>query len=116
MAGELDFSIERKGAAVIITPRGQFTVATVKEMDTTCSEEIRKNPEILALNLLKIDFIDSNAISLLVRLQKSAANRNIKFLLFDPNHTIREILEAVRLSKFFTLISSDEFDAIYRNA
>ncbi|MBN1532825.1 MAG: STAS domain-containing protein [Spirochaetes bacterium] len=112
MTGQLNISITRNGTATIINMSGQLSVITIKDLETSFITEMGNHPKTITMNLMHVDFIDSNAISLLVRLQKNANARNIRFLLYDPNHAIREILEAVRLAKFFTLITSEEYQSL----
>lgn len=58
---------------------------------------------VLAVDLAQVAFVDSTALSELVRLQKAAAAAGGEVVLVEPSDPVRVILEITELAPLFTI-------------
>ena len=74
---------------------------------------IRENPSKFAVNLENVESIDSSGISFLVKIAKSARNRNIELILYGMNESLQRLFYAGGLDSFFKIFTKAEFQKIY---
>jgi N-acetylglucosaminyldiphosphoundecaprenol N-acetyl-beta-D-mannosaminyltransferase len=58
------------------------------------------------VDLSRVEFIDSTGIGFLIRMQKKARLHGQQFLLINPTINVQRALKMMRLSEFFTVVSS----------
>jgi len=62
----------------------------------------------VVINMLKVPFINSSALSLLVKLIRDMQNRDINLYLMNLNETIRGLLDMTGSTKHFNIIKNEE--------
>jgi len=91
-----------------------FVIATLKQTEILCNSAIKESPEVLALSFTNVTHLDSTAIGFLVKLLNNSLSRNIKLVLFDMNPGIREMFDIVKLGKFFSIFTKEQFEATFK--
>jgi anti-sigma B factor antagonist len=70
----------------------------------------RQEPRV-ALDLLKVDYLSSSAVAILVGLKRRVDTRNGKMVLFHVQPIVRDLLKVMKLDRYFPF-ADDEHTAI----
>lgn len=70
------------------------------------------NPEIIAINFIKIIYIDSTAIGSLVQFSKILRSKNIKLVLFNLSKEVETVFNSTGLKIYFTISTSEELNML----
>jgi anti-sigma B factor antagonist len=65
----------------------------------------------LALDLLKVDYLSSSGVAILVGLKRRIDTRNGKIVLFNVLPVVRDLLHVMKLDRYFP-IADDEHSAL----
>lgn len=96
-----------KGTTAIITLQGRFVFdchETFKHliaplMDGQAIHEIH-------LDFTALDYLDSNALGMLLLLREKAQKQGIAIHILNPSRAVMEILDMVQFDKLFTILGS----------
>jgi anti-sigma B factor antagonist len=72
--------------------------------------QARPEPRV-ALNLLKVDYLSSSGVAILVGLKRRVEARGGKLAVYNVQPPIRELLKVMKLDQYF-MISDDEHTAL----
>ena len=70
----------------------------------------REEPRV-ALDLLKVDYLSSSGVAILVGLKRRIETRNGKIVLFNVQPIVRDLLKVMKLDRYFPM-ADDEHAAI----
>ena len=90
-----------------------LTVQNLQRAENEWLSQLEKEPEVLAFDLAKLNFIDSSAIGSLVKLLNNASHQGTKLLFVDISAAIQDMFSAVKLDKFFTILSKKDFNSTF---
>ena len=83
----------------IVVPDCEFTVASIVEMRNSLELLEKRDCLKIALDLEKVNYLDSSAIGLMMNLYKRIKIRNGKFCVFGVKNDTKSILEMVNFDK-----------------
>lgn len=98
MSVELEITVEHQDDWVIARASGELDMATIAELESTCSELADR----LALDLSQIGFIDSSGLAALMRI--GAAHDAL--VLLAPSDQVRRLLDLARVADDFHIVES----------
>ncbi|MBN1497185.1 MAG: STAS domain-containing protein [Spirochaetes bacterium] len=105
-----NISYQEKGDRILVTARGEWNLANIKEMEQAFSEILMKKPAIIAINCRDLAGVDSTAIATLVKTLRKSKETNIKLIFYDLSPSIQHTFELMTLNKFFTIMTRDRFE------
>ena len=84
----------------VIAPRGSLVLdgQNVADLEKAL-EQALKHSRGIALDLSRVDLIDTTGVGLIVRSYRSACETSVSFRLVNPTPRIREILHITRLDQ-----------------
>ncbi len=109
----IHIEVEEFRGVIILNFQGEFLLDTISQVKDVWTRQVEKQPEIIAINCSKIDYIDSTAIGTLVQFFNHAMNNNIRLVFFDLKPKIRELFSTARLHRFFKITSMENFSKEY---
>jgi anti-anti-sigma factor len=111
---ETTLQIEKKQLQegfVILEMTGSFRLNSLAEARKYFVDSVAGNTKFVALNMAKLDFMDSSGIRLLVNLHKLLQKNNGKLCIIQPNNDVLKVLETNNLQKVFVIVQNE--DALY---
>jgi anti-sigma B factor antagonist len=72
--------------------------------------EVRQDPRV-AIDLLKVDYLSSSGVAILVGLKRRVETRKGKVVLYNVQPIVFDLLKVMRLDRYF-LVSEDEHSAL----
>ncbi len=109
MHEELSLSIRRKYGYDIIDMKGEITFEETKTLEDFIKGEISEDTEHVVLNLDGVPFLNSSALSVVVKLMQELRRKGINLSIMNPNETIRGLFEMTGVKKHFKFIRNEEF-------
>ncbi len=109
----MELQIEEFEKVTIIYVTGEFHIGNVNKFEELWHTLIEKQPQVIAINCSKLDYIDSSAIGTLVKFLNNAMTKKIKLLFYDLNDAIQSIFKTARLDNFFTILTKSQLEKEY---
>ncbi|MBN2040093.1 MAG: STAS domain-containing protein [Spirochaetes bacterium] len=88
---------------------GKYDIEELLFFSTVFSDEISKKPEVIALDLEELTYIDSSGIGSLIRYMNIATKENIEFLCYNLNKNIEDIFKISKMDQFLHILSNDDY-------
>lgn len=101
--------ITRKDKISYVSIEGRLYLGNVGIFKQEWDKIVETNPEIIAINLKKLVYIDSMAIGSLIQLSKYLAKKEIKLFLLDLRDDIEEVFRTTGLKTYFHITTSEKF-------
>lgn len=95
------------GPCTVVKLVGQADVST-RAMSEVFSAEVAKRPRLLVVDLSGLSFIDSSALSVIVRTYRALHSDGGKLALVSPSAAVARILELVDIAHTIPVFSSVE--------
>ena len=105
--------IDDFGTVVVLHFCGILTRDTIKEVEDTWNDKLEKSPDVIAFDLKELTQIDSISINHVFNMSRTAAEKNIKLIIFDANESLKKIFEVIKLDKVITFMSWQKFESEY---
>ncbi|MDH5719213.1 MAG: STAS domain-containing protein [Spirochaetia bacterium] len=100
--------------AIEIIPEGMFNFNETDNFDAYINDTaINAKQSVIAINLEKVEYIDSTGLGSLIKALNEAKKKGKEFLIFGATIKIQNIFKIARLEKFFSFISPVEFKTKY---
>ncbi len=108
MYEDLSMSIRKKFGYDIVDLKGEITFDETKNVEDFVKTQVTSETEHVVLNLEGVPFINSSALSFLVKLMQDLLNDGIDMFIMNPNETIRGLFEMTGVKKYFKFLKSEE--------
>ena len=102
-----------EGKNIIVTLHGSLRLDNIKEIEEKLQVFFSGKPETVGIDFKEVEYLDSSAIAVLVRLMKGTIGTATKLVLFDLQPEVMKIFELTKLHRFFTIITRDQFQKKY---
>ncbi|MCP4135783.1 MAG: STAS domain-containing protein [bacterium] len=109
----IDLKIEEKNNIIIIEFIGLLLMEEICLVMEPCEDELKKQPETIALNLEGLEQIDSVGINYFFKLSNVTTEKNIKLVIFGPNEYIQKVFSMIKLGNVIDILSKKEFEDKY---
>ena len=106
--GTLDWRIEERGGARIVTPGGRVDESTATAFTERLIAEAGSARDRLVLDLSDIAYMSSRGLRALTLAQREATRAGSTIVLARPNETMREILAISRYDMIFKVAETVE--------
>ncbi len=110
---ELNIHIRSHSDLVDVKLSGRLVIENINRLQPLLHSEIKKNPNVLALNFNQIEQIDSSTIGFFVKLLHSSVNNDVELVFYDFNPSILQLFLVAKLDKFFSIHTLQEFQNKY---
>jgi anti-sigma B factor antagonist len=115
--GMMRKSVEKSTDAAIIVLKGSFDLGEVTEFETLFKSLLMESPEVIAIQMKDLNYIDSSGIGSLIRCMNYALRDGIKLVCYNLNSSIKMVFDVTRLEYFIEVLTEEEFTGKYlRNA
>ena len=108
----MDYSLERRGNAIIVRVRGRVDESSWEAFGAALGEAIQQARESSLHNLIidldKLDYMSSRGLRVLTVAKRKGDDAGIAIVLASPNEVMREILAISRYDKLFTITETVE--------
>ncbi len=108
----LKTSIELKDETAILTLNGNFDVTQLRKFEHVFKEYLNSKIKIIALNLEKLEYIDSSGMGSLIRCSNLAQKKGIQFLCHSLSNEIEEVFQLSRIDQYIKILTNNEFSAL----
>lgn len=100
-------------SALVIELTGKLEIGQAQNFETSFAEMAKGHPGIVALDLSKVEYIDSSGIGSLVKSLTVTRNLGGDLVLFGLNATIQQVFTLAKLNTFFRILTREEFNFKY---
>lgn len=101
--------IENLNDILIIHILGNISKESSEQIERTWNDELSKQPNIIAIDFSKIDYVDSVGLFILIKLYRTAIQKEVQLVLFGLNETIKKLFNVIEFHRYFNIMSSVQF-------
>jgi anti-sigma B factor antagonist len=102
-------TVNEYGKVVVLYVVGELCLGNIRGVEQILDDQVANQPDVVALDCKKLEFIDSSAIGTLVKFHNLSMHRGIRLILVELNPSIIRLLETAKLDRIFSLMTRDEF-------
>jgi anti-anti-sigma factor len=103
----LDISKRHEYGHDIIDLAGEINFEDSRNIEVFIKTNLTMGAGALVLNLERVPFINSSALSLLVKLMQELSLKRVDLYLMNPTETVMGLLEMTGVKKYFKFIKSE---------
>jgi anti-sigma B factor antagonist len=105
----LELKLSNLGKVKVIEIHGKFDIENTEDFETLFQKQLDTNPSILAIDMTKLDYIDSSGIGTLIKSLNTLKNKKGSLLLVGLKPMILNVFKLAKLDMFFQIMTSDDF-------
>jgi len=109
--GELTIDVTTAHGATVVSIAGELDLATAPKLRSALTEATESGPKAIRIDLGRVTFLDSSAISVLVEAQQRLQAEGIGLVLHGVLGHSRRVLEIAGLTDYFELSDEPVLDA-----
>lgn len=109
----MELKLSQVGKVRIIEITGKYDIESTEEFETIFNKQLEAKPEIVAVEMSKLDYIDSSGIGSLIKCLNSLKSKNGKLILVGMKTMIMNVFKLAKLDMFFEIISQSDFHEKY---
>ncbi len=97
----------------LIKVEGKFNIDYIEHFDISIKDVFNQNPDVVAVDLEHIEYIDSSALGSLIKGMNIAKRKNIQFYLINMPQNIQDVFKLSYLDQFFQIKSGKDMEKLY---
>ncbi|PJE04492.1 MAG: anti-anti-sigma factor [Leptospira sp.] len=109
----MELKLNQVGKIKIIEISGKYDIESTEEFEKIFNQQLDSKPQIVAIDMTKLDYIDSSGIGSLIKCLNSLKNKNGKMILVGIKPMIMNVFKLAKLDMFFEITSKVDFDTKY---
>lgn len=109
----MEIKLNSAGKVKIIEIIGKFDIENTEEFEVVFNKQIESKPSILAIDLNKLDYIDSSGIGCLIKSLNNIKNQKGALILVGLKPMILNVFKLAKLDLFFQIMTNDDFNTRY---
>lgn len=109
----MELKLNQVGKIKIIEISGKYDIESTEEFEKIFNQQLDSKPQIVGIDMTKLDYIDSSGIGSLIKCLNSLKNKNGKMILVGIKPMIMNVFKLAKLDMFFEIISKVDFDTKY---
>ncbi len=109
----MEMNLSNLGDVKIIGLTGKFDIESTEEFEDKFQKELQSKPPAIAIDMTKLDYIDSSGIGALIKSLNSIKNNKGILILFGLKSMILNIFKLAKLDLFFQIMTTEAFHAKY---
>ncbi|HNH10019.1 MAG TPA: STAS domain-containing protein [Leptospiraceae bacterium] len=109
----MELKLNSIGKIKIIEIHGKFDIENTEEFETLFQKQLDSSPTMLAIDMNKLDYIDSSGIGTLIKSLNAIKNKKGELVLVGLKPMILNVFKLAKLDMFFQIMNNDDFKAKY---
>ncbi|HMY70156.1 MAG TPA: STAS domain-containing protein [Leptospiraceae bacterium] len=109
----MELKLNSIGKIKIIEIHGKFDIENTEEFETLFQKQLDSSPAMLAIDMNKLDYIDSSGIGTLIKSLNAIKNKKGELVLVGLKPMILNVFKLAKLDMFFQIMNNDDFKAKY---
>ncbi|EOQ90497.1 STAS domain protein [Leptospira yanagawae serovar Saopaulo str. Sao Paulo = ATCC 700523] len=115
IGGLVELKLNTTGKIKTIEIAGKFDIESTEEFESIFNKLIESSPNLVSIEMSRLDYIDSSGIGSLIKSLNSLKNKKGKLLLVGMKPMIQNVFKLAKLDMFFEIMSSNDFHLKYSN-
>lgn len=107
----MELKLSKQGSVRVIEIYGKFDIESTEEFETLFQKQMETNPSLLAIDMNKLEYIDSSGIGTLIKSLNTIKNKKGTLILVGLNSMILNVFKLAKLDMFFQIMPNDDFRA-----
>ncbi|TGN20057.1 STAS domain-containing protein [Leptospira idonii] len=109
----MELKLNTAGKVKSIEIAGKFDIESTEEFESIFSKVIEPNPPLVAIEMSRLDYIDSSGIGSLIKSLNVLKNKKGKLILVGMKPMIQNVFKLAKLDMFFEILSNVDFKNKY---
>ncbi|BDA78423.1 anti-sigma factor antagonist [Leptospira kobayashii] len=109
----MELKLNTSGKVKTIEISGKFDIESTEEFESIFSKVTESNPGIVAIEMSRLDYIDSSGIGSLIKSLNNLKNKKGKLILIGMKPMIQNVFKLAKLDMFFEILSLGDFQTKY---
>lgn len=109
----MDIKLNQLGKVKVIEIGGKYDIESTEEFESAFQKVLESKPELVAVEMSRLEYIDSSGIGSLIKCLNSLKAKNGKLILVGMKPMILNVFKLAKLDFFFEILSSVEFKNKY---
>lgn len=109
----MELKLSQLGKIKVIEITGKYDIESTEEFETIFNKQLDSKPSVIAVEMGKLDYIDSSGIGSLIKCLNALKTKNGKLILVGMKPMITNVFKLAKLDMFFEILTRPEFDAKY---
>lgn len=103
----IQYSVIRKSGISIMTIGGSLDAKTAPALNNKFEDELKKNPDIVIINMQKLDYIASAGLGILISLNEKLTSSKKELRLCEVSPKVKKIFKALGFDTLFTFYDTE---------
>lgn len=99
----LDIQVEQMGRSAVISVRGEVDLYSSPALRQEIKKQVKKKPEVLVIELSRVDYMDSSGVATLVEGLKNIGKKGGQLKLAGLTDPVRQVFKFAHLDKVFEI-------------
>jgi len=105
VASPFEVTIEERGDTTHVTLLGELDISTAARLEEDLRRVETGSPQVLVLDLSKLDFMDSTGLRMLIGADARAKDAGRRFVVIQGNEMVQRVLRVTRLDERLDIVS-----------
>ncbi|MCB1140715.1 MAG: STAS domain-containing protein [Leptospiraceae bacterium] len=111
----MELKLRTLGKVKIIEIYGKFDIENTEEFETLFQKQLEANPSTLAIDMNKLDYIDSSGIGTLIKSLNAIKSKKGILILVGLKPMILNVFKLAKLDMFFEIMTNEQFETKFGN-
>jgi anti-sigma B factor antagonist len=116
IGGHVELKLNTTGKIKSIEIAGKFDIESTEEFESIFNKLIESSPNLVSIEMSRLDYIDSSGIGSLIKSLNSLKNKKGKLLLVGMKPMIQNVFKLAKLDMFFEIMNAADFQSKYVDA
>lgn len=116
IGGHVELKLNTTGKIKSIEIAGKFDIESTEEFESIFNKLIESSPNLVSIEMSRLDYIDSSGIGSLIKSLNSLKNKKGKLLLVGMKPMIQNVFKLAKLDMFFEIMNASDFQSKYVDA
>ncbi|TGM34194.1 anti-sigma factor antagonist [Leptospira biflexa] len=112
----MELKLNTTGKIKSIEIAGKFDIESTEEFESIFNKLIESSPNLVSIEMSRLDYIDSSGIGSLIKSLNSLKNKKGKLLLVGMKPMIQNVFKLAKLDMFFEIMNAADFQSKYVDA
>jgi anti-anti-sigma factor len=104
------FEYEIRDGYMLVYLYGDINIHRVGEVELNFDLAMKQSPPVMAVDCRYLDYVDSSAIAMLVKMYKRAAEREISLVFLEVSPAIQETFQMINLHRYIRILTREDFE------
>ncbi|MDF3820295.1 STAS domain-containing protein [Leptospira sp. 96542] len=109
----MELKLNTVGKIKSIEIAGKFDIESTEEFESIFAKLVEPNPPVVAIDMNRLDYIDSSGIGSLIKSLNVLKNKKGKLILVGMKPMIQNVFKLAKLDMFFEILNADDFTKKY---